>query len=219
MATVLITGSNRGIGLQLCRQLHARGDEVIAACRKPSKSLREMNIEIIDGLDVAQQQDVDRLATMVGIRRIDTLINNAGILRLDSFPDIDEQQVIEQFRVNTLGPLKLTRALMSCLGTGSKVAIVSSRVGSIADNASGNNYGYRLSKVAANMLGANLAIDLKSDGIAVILLHPGLVATEMTGGAGISADDAAKGLIRQIDALTLQSSGKFMHAEGYELPW
>ncbi len=121
--------------------------------------------------------------------------------------------------MNAIGPLRVTRAWRKNLNTGSKVGIVTSRVGSIEDNSSGNNYGYRASKAAANMVGMNLRHDLGSSGIAVALLHPGLVATDMTGGNGVPAQDAARGLIARMDELTLENTGGFWHAEGYPLPW
>jgi len=127
--------------------------------------------------------------------------------------------MIEQFRVNTLGPLRVTEALLDNLAEGSKVAIVTSRVGSIEDNSSGGNYGYRASKAAVNMVGTNLKHDLMQRQIAVALLHPGLVATDMTSGTGIDPADSARGLIQCIDDLDLANSGGFWHAEGYELPW
>ena len=127
--------------------------------------------------------------------------------------------MIEQYKVNTLGPLRVTKALRANLHRGSKLAIVSSRVGSIDDNSSGNNYGYRASKTAVNMVATNLKHDLLAAGIAVAILHPGLVATDMTGGTGIPPQDAARGLIERIDELSLETSGGFWHAEGYRLPW
>jgi len=114
----------------------------------------------------------------------------------------------------------VTKALLPRLSAGAKVAIVSSRVGSLADNESGGNYGYRISKTAVNMVGVNLAHDLKPLGIAVVLLHPGYVRTGMTGGSGhVDAAEAARGLIARIDASSLETTGTFWHAEGYELPW
>ena len=147
------------------------------------------------------------------------LINNAGILRPDRFGSIDYDQMMEQYAVNTLGPLRVTEALADNLSDGSKVAIVTSRVGSIEDNGSGGNWGYRASKTAVNMIGTNLKHELAPRGIAVALLHPGLVATDMTGGKGISPAESASGLIARIDELTLDQSGGFWHAEGYRLPW
>jgi len=219
MATVLITGCNRGIGLELCRQMLARGDDVIAVCRSASDQLRDVGATVIEGVDVSDGESVAKLASTLDGKAIDVLVNNAGILRSDTFGNIDYEVMLEQYRVNALGPLRVTEALSGNLSNGSKVAIVSSRVGSIDDNASGGNYGYRASKTAVNQIGMNLKHEFAPRGIAVALLHPGLVATEMTGGRGISPQNAAAGLIDRIDELTLETSGGFWHAEGYSLPW
>lgn len=219
MATILITGSNRGIGLELCRQYHARGDEVIAVCRSASPELEALGVRVIDNTDVSDSNDVDRLAVDLAGVTLDVLINNAGILRSDTIDTVDYDVMLEQYRVNTIGPLRVTTALRNSLKRGSKVGIVTSRVGSIEDNSSGNNYGYRVSKAAANMVGMNLSHDLAPAGVAVALLHPGLVATDMTGGHGVSAEDSARGLIARMDDLNLDNTGSFWHAEGYQLPW
>ena len=181
MATVLITGCNRGIGLELCRQYAARGDSVIAVCRSPSDALRETGAEIVDGIDVSDGDSIGQLATKMKGRSIDVLLNNAGILRGDRFGELNYDDMMLQYAVNSLGPLRVTEALVDCLSEGSKVAIVSSRVGSIDDNSSGGNWGYRASKTAVNQIGTNLMHELRPRGIAIALLHPGLVATEMTG--------------------------------------
>ena len=219
MTTTLITGANKGIGLQICTQLNARGDDVIAICRKPSPELSELGVRIIDGIDVGDAESVARLKSELSGQTIDVLINNAGILRGDAFGSLDYDDMLEQYRVNTLGPLRVTEALVDNLKDGSKVAIVTSRVGSIEDNGSGGYYGYRASKTAVNQIGTNLKHELKPRGIAVALLHPGLVATEMTGGQGISPSESAQGLIARIDELSIENSGGFWHAEGYPLPW
>ncbi len=219
MSTVLITGCNRGIGLEIVRQLSERGDTVIAVCRRASDGLSASGVEIVDGIDVADAASVQRLAAALDGRTIDVLINNAGILRDDRFGDLDYEAMLEQYRVNTLGPLRVTEALAGNLADGGKVAIVSSRVGSIEDNGSGGHYGYRASKSAVNQVGMNLKHELGPRGISVALLHPGLVATAMTGGRGIDPGTAAGGLIRRIDELTPATSGGFWHAEGYRLPW
>lgn len=219
MPTVLVTGANKGIGLQLCKQLKERGDDVIAVCRAPSAELAEMDVRIIEGIDVSDGDAIARLKSILSDQTLDVLINNAGILKGDRFGNLDYDVMLEQFRVNTLGPLRVTEALAANLREGSKVAIVSSRVGSIEDNGSGGNYGYRASKTAVNQVGMNLKHELASRGIAVALLHPGLVATELTGGRGISPIESAHGLIERIDALSIENSGKFWHAEGYKLPW
>lgn len=219
MATYLITGCNRGIGLELARRLAERGETVIGACRSSSDELEALGVRVIDGIDVATHDGVTRLAEALGDTPVDVLINNAGILRRDSLEELDFDAITEQFKVNTLGPLRVTQALLGNLHEGSKVAIVTSRMGSIADNGSGGYYGYRLSKTAVNMIGASLAKDLEGRGISVALLHPGMVATEMTGRQGVDPQDAARGLIDRIDALTLAETGGFWHAEGYALPW
>lgn len=219
MSTVLLTGCNRGIGLELARQLHGRGDEVIGVCRHASDELRDLGIRVIEGIDVSDGASIATLRKELGGLPIDILINNAGILRQDSFGSIDYDTMLEQYEVNALGPLRVTEALADSLHDGSKVAIVTSRVGSIADNGSGGNWGYRASKAAVNMVGINLMHELGPRGIAVALLHPGLVATDMTGGHGIPAAESAGGLIARIDELSLRNSGTFWHAEGYELPW
>ena len=219
MATVLITGANRGIGLQLCKQFVDRGDDVIAVCRESNDDLAETGARIVDGIDVGSGAAVETLRQELGDVHIVILVNNAGILRRDSFGEMDYDAMLDQYRVNTLGPLGVTEALADNLAQGSRVAIVSSRVGSIEDNGSGGNYGYRASKAAVNMVGMNLKHELLPRGIAVAILHPGLVATDMTGGTGISPADSAAGLIQRIDELNLDASGGFWHAEGYALPW
>ncbi len=219
MPTILVTGCNRGIGLELARQFHDRGDEVIGVCRHASDELRAAGIRIIEGIDVSDGKSIARLRDALDDTPIDILVNNAGILRRDSFGSIDYDTMLEQYAVNTLGPLRVTEALSGNLREGSKVAIVTSRVGSIEDNGSGGNWGYRASKAAVNMVGINLMHEFKPRGIAVALLHPGLVATDMTGGHGIPPAESASGLIARIDELSLRNSGTFWHAEGYELPW
>lgn len=219
MATVLVTGSNRGIGLQLCTQFVARGDDVIAVCRSAGDDLSRLGARIIENTDVSDDDSVKRLQDTLGEQRVDILVNNAGILRQDKLGELDYDEMSEQFRVNALGPLRVTEALLDNLRKGSKVIIITSRVGSIEDNSSGGYYGYRASKTAVNQIGTNLRHELLPRGIAVALLHPGLVATEMTGGQGIDPGESARGLIQRIDELNLGNSGGFWHAEGYALPW
>ncbi len=219
MPAILVTGCNRGIGLELVTQNHERGDDVIGVCRKSNASLDKLGIRVIDGIDVSSADGIAALREAVGDQSIDVLFNNAGILRRDRFGEIDYDEMMLQYEVNTLGPLRVTEALADNLHEGSKVAIVTSRVGSIDDNGSGGNWGYRASKTAVNMVGTNLMHELRPRGIAVALLHPGLVATDMTGNHGISAAESARGLIERVDELTLDTSGGFWHAEGYRLPW
>ena len=219
MATVLITGANRGIGLELARQYKSRGDHVIAACRKSSDALSALDVKVHAGVDVSNDYAMEVLDQALGQTRIDILINNAGVLSRETLDDLDFNRIRTQLEINALGPLRVTNALRKRLGKGSKVAIITSRMGSIDDNTSGGMYGYRMSKAAVNMAGVSLAHDLASDEIAVALLHPGMVATEMTGGRGISTEESANGLMARIDALDLESSGTFWHAQGEVLPW
>ena len=220
MATIVITGANRGIGLALAQQLSARGDKVVAACRTSSAELDAAGAEVIEGVDVTDDAAVARLAETLGGRNIDILINNAGVLTREGLDDLDWDAMRAQFEINTLGPLRVTKALLSCMSSGAKVAIISSRVGSIADNTTSGNYGYRISKTAVNMAGVCLAHDLRTRGISVVLLHPGYVRTGLTNMNGeIETGESARGLIARIDETTLERSGTFWHANGSELPW
>lgn len=220
MATILITGANRGIGLELSRQLKARGDNVIAVCRKSSPELDALGVRVEAGIEVSDQASIAELAKRLKGARIDVLINNAGILRGDSLDRVDFAGITQQLEVNALGPLRVTTALLSSLHEGAKVVIITSRMGSMTDNGSGGYYGYRMSKAAVNAAGVSLAHDLKARGIAVGLFHPGMVATDMTGRNGIPADESVCGIIQRIDELTLQNTGRFTHATtGEALPW
>jgi len=220
MATVCITGANRGIGLEFARQFSERGDEVVAACRTASEGLAGLGVRIVDGVDVTDDAAVGRLVDSLNGAPVDILVNNAGLLSDESLDDLDFDRMRRQFEINSLGPLRVTAALRRNLGTGSKVAIVTSRMGSIEDNTSGGRYGYRMSKAAVNMAGRSLTHDLRPDGIAVVILHPGFVRTEMTGNTGlIDPPESAAGLIARIDELTLETSGGFRHANGELLPW
>ncbi len=219
METILITGANRGIGLELARQYTARGDEVIAVCRHSSDSLDALGVEVITDVDVVSDESVSRLAAALKGRRIDRLVNNAGILARDGLDDLDYDVIERQFRVNAIGPLRVTAALRPLLSKGSRVFILTSRMGSIEDNTSGGYYGYRMSKAAVNIVGKSLSVDLKGAGIGVFLLHPGYVATDMTAGQGVPVQQAAAGLIARMDALGLEQTGTFWHQEGYPLPW
>jgi NAD(P)-dependent dehydrogenase (short-subunit alcohol dehydrogenase family) len=223
MSTYLVTGANRGIGLELCRQIGARGDKVIAVCRGTSEALESLDAEIIAGINVSDPADVAGLAERLSGRSIDVLINNAGILRRSRLGEIDGAGVddmLAQFRTNSIGPVLVTQALLPNLGQGAKVGIVTSRMGSVTDNTSGGAYGYRMSKAAVNIAGVSLALDLADRGIAVALLHPGYVRTDMTGHDGlVDTEESARGLLARMDELTVQTSGGFWHANGERLPW
>ena len=221
MAAYLVTGANRGIGYEYCKQLAARGDDVIAVCRLPSPALMDLEVEIVRDIDVADEQAIATLKKTLGNRSVDVLINNAGIYRQSSLDALNIEGIKEQFAVNAIAPLALTQALLPNLTDNAKVAIMTSRMGSIEDNTSGGTYGYRMSKTAVSMAGKSLSHDLKPKGIAVAILHPGLVSTDMTNfnSSGISPEQSVKGLLKVIDALTLESTGTFWHSNGEELPW
>jgi NAD(P)-dependent dehydrogenase (short-subunit alcohol dehydrogenase family) len=221
MPFAVVTGSNRGIGLALCAQLKSRGYAVLAACRKSSPKLDALGVEVVQGIDVSTSEGIAQLVKAVGNRPIDLLINNAGILLSnDHLGEIDVAGLHKHFEVNAVAPLLVTQALRSQLAQGSKVALITSRMGSIDDNGSGAYYGYRMSKAALNMAGKSLAVDLKAQGVSVVILHPGMVSTDMIGNQGnIEPPEAAQGLLTQIDKLTPQTTGTFWHANGTSLPW
>ncbi|MCX7553091.1 SDR family oxidoreductase [Marinicella sp. S1101] len=220
MQKVLVTGANRGIGLELCRQLKAQGKDVTAVCRNSSEELDGLGVHVIDQTDVADKASVENLAQQLKGQNFDVLINNAGVLSRNALGEIDYDTVMQQYQVNAMAPLMVTEALLENLHDGSKVAIVTSRMGSMTDNDSGGHYGYRMSKAAVNMAGTSLAVDLQPKGIAVGLLHPGYVKTDMTGGQGfVDTQHSAQGLLARIEQLNLENSGTFWHAEGEQLPW
>jgi NAD(P)-dependent dehydrogenase (short-subunit alcohol dehydrogenase family) len=219
MKKIIVTGANRGIGLELCRQLAARGEAITALCRRSSAELAALDVRVIEGMDVGNPVSLDRLSTQLTEPVYDWLINNAGILVRDSLDALDFEGMERQFRINSMGPLRVTSALLPKLAKGSKVGIITSRMGSIEDNTSGGYYGYRMSKAAVNIAGRSLSIDLAERGISVGILHPGMVATDMTGGTGVSVAHAASGLIERMEQLNPENSGTFWHAEGEALPW
>ena len=223
MDTVLITGANRGIGLALAQVHAARGDHVIGVCRSESRELRDTGARIEAGVDVTDDVALLELVARLKRERIHRLWLNAGILEREKLGAIDKagfQNLRRQFEVNAIGPLRVAQALLDNLGKGSKVGIMTSRMGSMGDNESGGYYGYRASKAAVNAIGKSLAVDLKPQGVAVFLLHPGYVATDMVGRSGdISPEVAAGRLVELLDKLTLQDTGSFHHSNGSELPW
>ncbi|MDK1290618.1 SDR family oxidoreductase [Pseudoalteromonas umbrosa] len=217
---VVITGANRGIGLEFCRQYEAQGYQVTAVVRRSSAELDALNVDVIDNIDVSLEQDVARLAELMASKTIDILINNAGIFSNESLADMDFSQLEAQLAVNAVAPVRVTHALQAQLTSGAKVAMITSRMGSIEDNGSGAYIGYRMSKAALNAAGVSLAHELKPRGVAVALLHPGFVQTQMVNFAGdISAQASVERLILRIDELNLTNTGSFWHSNGELLPW
>jgi NAD(P)-dependent dehydrogenase (short-subunit alcohol dehydrogenase family) len=218
--TVLITGANRGIGLALTKLCAKRGDKVYAVCRNSSKALDALNVNVLTDINVAEKPSIIGLKlAMTGIK-IDLLINNAGLLISDQLVGLKSDPIRQQLEVNAIAPLMVTEALLENLGSGSKVAMISSRMGSIADNQSGKHYGYRMSKAALNAGAKSLALDVKERNIAVGVYHPGFVQTDMVHHQGdISADESAKRLLALMEQLTMAESGVFKHANGELLPW
>jgi NAD(P)-dependent dehydrogenase (short-subunit alcohol dehydrogenase family) len=220
MAKVVVTGANRGIGLEFCRQLRARGDAVVAACRRSSEGLAELGVQVVEGIDVGSEPGARALHAALGSERVDVLINNAGIMRRDELGRLDWGSLREQIEVDAVGPLRVTQALLGNLKRGAKIAMITSRMGSIGDNTSGGFYGYRMAKAALNMAAVSLAVDLREKGIAVAILHPGYVRTDMTRGQGsVEPIDSVAGMLARIDALTPATSGKFWLYNGDTLPW
>ncbi|MBM3483482.1 MAG: SDR family oxidoreductase [Alphaproteobacteria bacterium] len=222
---VLVTGADRGIGEALCRAYRARGDRVVAACFGDSPGLRSAGLRVEPSVDVTSTPTCCALADRLRrtATRIDVLINNAGVAALDRLGSLDYDKLRRLFEVNALGPLRVTEALLDLFAPGARVAIVTSRLGSLGDNTSGGRYGYRLSKCAANMAGINLHQDLKQRGIAVVMLHPGQVRTAMAvldeAVQGVEPEVAAEGLMRQIDRASPNEAPAFVHAKGTLLPW
>ena len=221
LATFLVTGANRGIGLEFCRQLQARHDHVIAVCRQASPELEAIGVEIQSGIELTSEASITALVQNLNNRPLDGVILNAGILQSMDLENLDVEGIKRQFEVNALAPLLLAQSLMEQMPHGAKLALITSRMGSVDDNTSGGSYGYRMSKVALNMAGRSLSIDLKPRGIAVAVLHPGLVSTRMINfnPNGISPETALLGLLARIDELQLETSGRFWHSNGQQLPW
>lgn len=226
---IVISGGNKGIGLELARQAVAKGARVFCGVRSPGQAhaLREIlgkNGEVLP-LDVSSDASVRAFADALRMRvkEVDVLINNAGVY-LDSqtggVESLESQMLLETLNVNAVGPVRLTRALLPFLkqAKNPKVATISSLMGSLADNKSGGAYAYRMSKTAVNMFVKNLAID--ESGLVAIALHPGWVKTDMGGSAApLEPAKSAEGLWTVIETCTASDSGKFFNHAGRELPW
>ncbi|MCT6699181.1 SDR family oxidoreductase [Rheinheimera sp. 4Y26] len=217
---LVITGGNKGIGLSLVQHYLAQGQQVSVICRHSSPELAALQARVYSGVDLADALQVQAVAAEFAPASVDVLINNAGIFYQESLQDFSPERVMAQFQVNALAPLLLSQAMLPSLKAGSKIAMITSRMGSISDNSSGGYYGYRMSKAALNAGAVSLAKDLKPKQIAVGIYHPGFVQTQMVGFAGdISPQQAAERLAERISALNLNNSGRFYHSNGSDLPW
>ncbi|SCY37754.1 SDR family oxidoreductase [Nitrosospira sp. Nsp13] len=230
MKATLITGANRGIGLEFSRQYAADGWRVFACTRHPQKSdaLNTLAAEFpqqitVHALDVGDHAQIEQLAQSLTNESIDLLLNNAGIYTSCHKDDnIDQEAWMHSFLINTIAPLKMAQTFFPQIARGSQKSIVtiSSKMGSIADNSGGGSYIYRSSKAAVNMVVKSLAIDLKTAGITAVVLHPGWVKTDMGGpNALISTEQSVSGMRNVIHHLTLADSGKFIAYDGKMIPW
>jgi len=225
--TVLITGANRGLGLEFVKQYAIDNYEVIACARKLNKkdSLHKLqeaykNISIFP-LNIQNFTSIDQLAKTLK-KPIDILINNAGVYPDSSIDHIDYDAWLDAFKINTLAAFKMTKAFLPHLKKGDlkKVASLTSKMGSIDDNSGGGEYLYRSSKTALNMVMKSLSIDLKPYDLSLITLHPGWVRTDMGGPNGlINADESVAGMKRQIDKLSVKTTGQFIAYDGKKIPW
>ena len=226
MITALVVGADKGIARSIADRLHARGDRVVAACLGAGADLAQEGVEVVPDVDVTSGEAVARLAQTLRDKQIalDWVVHVAGVLGLDTFGEIDYDDVRRQLEINTIGPLRTVEAVAPFVVDGGKVGILTSRVGSLGDNTSGGMYAYRVSKAGANMVALNLHHDLSKRGISVLALHPGMVATDLTKDypgdfAYITPDEAAAGLVKDLDNLTPENSGRFQHSNGTFLPW
>ncbi len=222
--TVLVTGANRGLGLEFARQYSAAGARVIATARRPQEAdeLKSLGVRV-EQLDVTDADSVARLATRIGDGPVDMLINNAGIGgRAQSIEKLDVDDLDRYYQVNCLGPMRVTQALLPALRKGDRKIVVqiTSRLGSIELNTRGGYYGYRESKAALNMFNRSLARELAPEGFTCVVLSPGWVRTGMGGPqAPLSPRESIQGMMAVIDKLEAGDTGRFYSFQGDELPW
>ena len=228
---VVVTGANRGIGLELTRQLIARGDRVAATARKPdeAEALRALAATSREHLtvlacDVTDGESVNAFAKALGERAVDLLINNAGVWggEQQTLEALDFEAAVATYQANALGPLRMAIALRPHLrrGRDAKIVSITSGMASIGENTGGGSYAYRMSKAALNMMNRSLAVDLKRDKIASAVMNPGWVQTDMGGkGAPTTVTDSAAGILAQIDGLSLSTTGEFLRWQGGRTVW
>ena len=228
MSTVLITGANRGLGYEFVKQYSENGFEVLACCRnknnaKELKELAETSNKIkVYELDVGNVKAIKSLSQQLQNEKIDVLINNAGIYRSSTIGNINYDEWIESFKINTIAPYQIIENFLNQIINSDlkKIVSVTSKMGSIDDNTSGGSYIYRSSKTALNSMMKCLTHDLKNQGVATLTLHPGWVRTDMGGPGGwIDSFESVQGMIKQIDKLTIDDSGKYLDYAGKSINW
>jgi len=231
MPSILITGANRGLGLEFCRQYSEQGWRVFACCRQPETATELQALAAqwshltVHPLDVADFQQINQLAEQLKSESVDILLSNAGVYgdkNEHDFGALDYEAWLETLRINTLAPVKLAEAFWPHLLKSKRrlIVAITSLMGSMADNGSGGSILYRSSKAALNAAMKSLAIDLQHQKIAVLILHPGWVKTDMGGShAPISSQESITGMRQVIDDFTLEKSGTFLNYKGEELPW
>lgn len=224
MATYLITGANRGIGLEYATQLRARGETVIATCRDVDKAaeLKATGAEVL-ALDVADEQSISDLGKKLEDRAIDVLINNAGVSSTSkSLADCTKEELAKVLLINSIAPMLVTKAVLPSLKKGSTKLIVhiSSQLGSIANNTGGSSYGYRASKAALNQFNRSLSAELAPLGYHTLCMHPGWVRTDMGGpNATLSTEESVRSMLGVISKAREVASGSFLNFDGKPLPW
>jgi len=224
LSTYLVTGANRGLGLEFVRQLAARGDRVIAGARDVAGAgeLRALPVRVVE-LDVSSRASIERLSAGLGGEPLDVLINNAGISSTGkSLEQVGAEELERAFLVNSIGPMMVAKAAMANLRAGRRRVIVniSSQLASIANNTGGSSYGYRASKAALNMLTRSLGNELRGEGFTCVALHPGWVRTDMGGvEAPLASPESVGAMLRTIDGLNAEDTGGFLNLDGTPLPW
>ncbi len=231
MSTVLITGANRGLGLEFCRQYTKAGWVVLACCRNPglAAELNDLATENplvqVFQIDVQDRNSIDVLANDLQGTTIDLLIANAGVYgdsKGHAFGNLEYADWINTLETNVLGVVKVAEAFLPNLKNSQRpcIATLSSQMGSIADNGSGGSFLYRSSKAALNAVMKSLSIDLQNDGIGVLIFHPGWVKTDMGGPhALINAETSVCGMMKQISEFKMVQTGHFIKYDGTQLPW
>ncbi|MFO0564631.1 MAG: SDR family oxidoreductase [Polyangiaceae bacterium] len=226
---VIVTGASRGIGLELCRQLAGRGDQVVAGARRPAEAseLRRVAGEVagritVLPLDVASEESVRSFGGLL-TQPVDVLINNAGVVgKMGAFPELDFTDLQATYGTNALGPLRVASAALAALrqGDAKKIVNVSTGMASLADNTSGGAWGYRMAKAALNMATRNLALALGKEGFVCVAVNPGWVKTDMGGaGATMAVEESAARILRIVDTLDATKNGSFLNHDGNAFPW